>query len=141
MKVPAGVDEGFSLRLRGEGDASVPRAPPGDLYIVIHIKPHRLFERHGDDIYHEAKVSFPHLVLGGEIKVPTLNGYATLKIPPGTQSETIFRLKGQGMPSLRSHHRGDELVKLMVHVPTNLTERQKRLLSEFAKEMGIDLKK
>ena len=81
VKVPAGVDEGSSLRLRGEGDAGAPSAPPGDLYVVIHISPHRLFERRGDDIYHEVNMSFPHLVLGGEIKVPTLNGEATLKIP------------------------------------------------------------
>ena len=141
VKIPAGVDEGSSLRLRNEGDVGALSAPPGDLYVVVHVNPHKLFERRGDDIYHEVKVSFPHLVLGGEIRVPTLYGEATLKMPPGTQSETTFRLKGQGMPSLRSRHRGDELVKVTVQVPGNLTDRQKQLVYELAKEMGINVKK
>ena len=141
VKIPAGVDEGFSLRLRGEGDAGSHGTQPGDLYIVIHVNPHRSFERQGNDIYYETDVSFFHLALGGEVKVPTLEGEASLKIPSGTQSETIFRLRGRGIPNLRNRQRGDELVKVKVQVPKDLTDRQKKMLLELAKEMGTDLKK
>ena len=140
VKIPAGVDEESSLRLKGEGDAGPAGTPSGDLYIVIHIKPHKFFVRKGDDIYYETKVSFHLLALGGEIKVPTLEGEKIFKIPPGSQSETIFRLRGLGMPSLRRHfglrrhNLGDELIKVSVQIPKNLTDRQKQILEEFAKE-------
>ncbi|MCS7116765.1 MAG: molecular chaperone DnaJ [Nitrososphaerota archaeon] len=136
VKVPAGVDEGYTLRLRGEGDVSPNGGPPGDLYIVIHVKPHPLFKRSNDDIIYEARISFPHAALGTEIRVPTLDGSVILKIPPGTQSGTIFRLKGKGIPKLEGFGRGDELVKVIVETPTRLTERQKQLLREFIKEMN-----
>jgi molecular chaperone DnaJ len=141
VRIPAGVDEGSNLRLRGEGDAGPSGTPPGDLYVVIHVNPHRLFERHEDDIYYEVQVSFPQLALGSEIKVPTLEGEATLKIPSGTQNGTIFRLKGRGISNLRNRRRGDELVRVMVQIPKNLNDKQRRLLYELTKEMGIDLKK
>ncbi|MEM2210650.1 MAG: molecular chaperone DnaJ [Nitrososphaerales archaeon] len=136
VRIPAGVDEGYTLRLKGEGDVSREGGPAGDLYIVIHIKPHPLFKRSDSDIIYEARISFPQAALGTEIRVPTLNGGAVLKIPPGTQSGTIFRLKGKGIPKLNGFGRGDELVKVIVETPTKLTERQKQLLREFMKEMG-----
>lgn len=136
VKIPPGVDEGFVVRLRGEGEASPAGGPPGDLYIVIHIKPHPLFTRQGDDIIYEAKVSFPKAALGGEIKVPTLDGSVTLKIPPGTQSGAIFRLKGRGVKRVDGWGRGDQLVRVTIQTPTRLSERAKHLLKELARELG-----
>ncbi|MFN3621802.1 MAG: molecular chaperone DnaJ, partial [Nitrososphaerales archaeon] len=135
VDVPAGVDEGFSLRLRGEGDLHPQTKRAGDLYLTIHIAPHKYFKREGDDLIFETQISFPQAALGSEIAIPTLNGHTWLKIPPGTQSGTIIRLKGKGMPKIRTKFsRGDLLVKVNVKVPTKLTERQKFLLKELEKE-------
>ncbi|MEM3737586.1 MAG: molecular chaperone DnaJ [Candidatus Bathyarchaeia archaeon] len=139
IKVPAGVDSGYMLKLRGEGEAGPNLGPPGDLYVVVHVKPHKIFERDGSDIICETSISFPLAALGGEIEVPTLNGKVKLKIPAGTQSGSVFRLKGRGLPKLGEFGRGDELVKVHVQVPTKLSERQIALLRELAKEMGEDV--
>jgi molecular chaperone DnaJ len=136
IRIPRGVDTGSRIRLPGEGDAGKDGGPPGDLYIVIHIHPHEVFHREGEDLYLEVPVSFTTVALGSEIRVPTLDGEARLKIPPGTQTGTIFRLRGEGMPSLQREGRGDLHVKVVVVTPTNLTERQKELLRELERERG-----
>ena len=139
VEIPSGVDTGYLLRLRGEGEAGMRGGPSGDLYVVITVKSHKIFNREGDDIFYETQISFPRAVLGTEIDVPNINGKARLKIPAGTQSGTVFRLKNKGMPKLRGFGRGDELVKVIVNIPTRLTDKQKKLLREFAKESGEDL--
>ena len=133
ISVPKGATDGTNLRIQSEGESGK-GMPSGDLYIVIHVKPHRIFERHGNDIYIKAQVSFSTAALGGTIEVPTLKGKASLKIPAGTQSSTMFRMKGLGIPDLHSHHVGDENVEVYVEVPEKLTSKQKKLLEEFEKE-------
>lgn len=140
IDVPAGVDTGYSLRLRGEGEASVRGGKPGDLYVVMSVKPHKVFKRDGDDIFYDAQTGFTQAALGSEIEVPTIDGRARLKIPPGTQSGTVFRLNSKGMPRLRGFGRGDELVRVTIRTPKNLTERQRKLLLELAKELGEEIK-
>jgi len=140
INVPPGVDTGYSLRLRGEGEASVEGGNPGDLYVVISVKPHKVFKRDGDDIFYDTQIGFTQAALGSEIEVPTIDGRARLKIPPGTQSGTVFRLKGKGMPRLRGFGRGDELVRVTIRTPKILTERQRKLLLELAKELGGEIK-
>ncbi|MFQ6062011.1 MAG: molecular chaperone DnaJ [Methanosarcinales archaeon] len=136
VKIPAGVDNGSRLRISGGGDAGEKGAPPGDLYVVVYVKPHSIFERVDDDIVCEIPISFTQAALGAEIEVPTLKGKAKLKIPAGTQSGKVFRLRGKGIPNLHGYGKGDEHVKVKVVVPTKLTKRQKELLLEFAKESG-----
>jgi len=134
VKVPAGVDTGSTLRIRGEGEAGT--AGRGDLYVVIEIKPHALFERHRNDLLTELDVSVSLAILGGEVEVPTLEGKVKMKIPAGTQSGRIFRLKEKGMPDLHGRGPGDELVKVNVQIPTQLNSEQRRLIEEFAKASG-----
>ena len=134
VKVPAGAEEETNLRIMGEGEAGQKGAEPGDLYIVIHVKEHDVFERHGDDLYLKAKVPFSITALGGEIDVPTIDGKAKLKIPAGTQSNTILRMRGKGIPYLHDGGSGDELVEVIIDVPEKLSKRQKELLKEFEKE-------
>ena len=134
VKIPAGATDGTNLRIQGEGEAGEHGMSPGDLYIVIHVKQHKIFERQENDVYIKVPVSFTLAALGGEIDVPTLKGKAELKIPAGTQSNTIFRMKGLGIPELHSHHHGDEHVEVYITVPEKLTKKQKQLLEEFEKE-------
>jgi|TARA_Y100000310_G_scaffold345855_1_gene471484 molecular chaperone DnaJ len=134
VKIPAGAEHGTNLRMQGEGEAGEKGVDPGDLYIVIHVKPHKTFERQGSDIYVKIPVFFTTAILGGSIEVPTLKGKATLKIPAGTQSNTTFRMKKQGIPELQGHHVGDEHVEVIISVPEKLTKKQKDLLKEFEKE-------
>ena len=134
LKIPPGVDTGARLKMRGEGARGPHDTVAGDLYIVLRVKEHPVFERAGDDIYVHAEVGFPSLCLGGEIAVPTVEGELSIKIPPGTQPEKIFRLKGHGAPRANGYGRGDELVHLHVNIPTNLSERQTALLEELSKE-------
>ncbi|MGQ9469665.1 MAG: molecular chaperone DnaJ [Nitrososphaerales archaeon] len=140
IDVPPGVDTGYSLRLRGEGEASIKGGNPGDLYVVISVKPHKFFKRDGDDIFYDAQIGFAQSALGSEIEVPTLDGIARIKIPQGTQNGTVFRLKGKGMPRIRGFGRGDELVRVTIRTPKNLTDRQKKLLLELAKELGEEIR-
>jgi len=136
VRIPPGVDTGSKLRSAGNGEAGVHGGQPGDLYIVIHVKDHEIFERQGDDLFCEIPVKFTLAALGGTIEVPTLSGKASLKIPAGTQSGTTFRLKERGMPGLRSGHPGDQLVRVHVEVPTHLTAEQRKKLEEFAIASG-----
>ncbi|GAB2703653.1 molecular chaperone DnaJ [Paenibacillus thermoaerophilus] len=136
VKIPAGVDEGAQLRVSGEGEAGLRGGPPGDLYIVIRVNPHEFFERDGDDIYCEVPLTFTQVALGDEIEIPTLTGKVKLRIPPGTQTGTYFRLKGKGVPRLRGYGQGDQHVKVTVVTPTVLNEEQKELLREFARVSG-----
>ncbi|MFQ5815193.1 MAG: molecular chaperone DnaJ [Candidatus Hydrothermarchaeaceae archaeon] len=130
VKIPSGIEGGSRLRIPGEGEAGGRGAPPGDLYVVVHIAPHDVFERHGDDLYSEVPIGFDQAALGDEINVETLDGRARMNIPPGTQTGTIFRLKGRGLPSTRGY-KGDIHIRVIVRTPTDLTKEQKRLLREF----------
>jgi molecular chaperone DnaJ len=130
ITIPRGVEDGQFLRIAGEGEPGENQGPPGDLYAVVHVKKHDIFERQGTDLHTTAMVGLPAALLGGEISVPTLTGSALLKIPRGTQSHTLFRLRGQGIPSLNSENRGDLLVKVIVKIPANLTKQQEALMEE-----------
>ncbi len=132
VKIPAGVDNGSRLKLRGEGEAGFAGGTPGDLYVVIHVKEHDLFVRQDNDVIIEAPISFPQAALGCEIEAPTLDGKVKVKIQPGTQSGKVFRLKGKGIVDLHGYGRGDQLVKVVVETPRSLTPRQRELLEEFA---------
>jgi molecular chaperone DnaJ len=136
VKVPAGVDDGDQIRLSGEGEAGENGGPPGDLYVQVRLKPHPVFWREGNDLYCEVPVSLGTAALGGEIEVPTLDGRATLKIPPGTQSEKLFRLRGRGVRNVRTGALGDLYCRASVEVPVNLTPRQRELLEELEKALG-----
>ncbi len=136
VKIPAGVDTGSRLRSAGKGEAGVQGAPSGDLYIVLHVKEHDIFERHGDDLFCEIPIKFTLATLGGTLNVPTLFGKASLKIPSGTQSGTVFRLRGHGMPRLRGGNKGDQLVKVIIDVPKKLNSEQRTKLEEFAEVSG-----
>ncbi|MFM7750169.1 MAG: molecular chaperone DnaJ [Opitutaceae bacterium] len=136
VRIPPGVDTGSRLRSSGNGEAGLAGGQPGDLYIVLSVKEHELFERQGDDLFCEIPIKFTLAALGGSIEVPTLSGKAALKIPHGTQSGTTFRLRGRGMPSLRGGAQGDQLVRVQVEVPTVLSGEQRRLLEEFGRVSG-----
>jgi len=136
ITVPPGIDDGTRLRLNGEGQAGISGGPPGDLYVVISVKPDDRFEREGGDLHYAAPISFPQAALGAEIEVETLDGDATLTIPAGTQSGRVLRMRGKGVPTLRSSGRGDQLVHVYVEVPTRLNAQQRELLEEFAEESG-----
>ena len=131
VKIPAGADNGTSLRIPGEGYAGVRGGPPGDLYVVIHLKKHSVFKKEGNNIIYELPISFAQAALGDEISVPTLKNNVSLKIPSGTQTHTVFRLKGKGIKNLRGYGKGDELVKVITKTPEKLNESQKQLLREF----------
>jgi molecular chaperone DnaJ len=136
VRIPPGVDTGSKLRSSGNGEAGVMGGSAGDLYIVVHVKEHEVFERQGDDLFTEIPIKFTLATLGGTIQVPTLQGKATLKIPAGTQSGTTFRLKGRGMPHLRGGAHGDQLIRVHVEVPTSLSSEQRKKLEDFAQACG-----
>ncbi len=136
VKIPAGVDTGNTIRVKGKGEAGEKGGPSGDLYIVVRVMQHKIFHREKDDIYVEVPVGIATAALGGEITVSTLDGNVSMKIPPSTASDKVFRLKGKGMPSVNSSHVGDEYAKVLITPPENLTTRQKELLKEFAKISG-----
>ncbi|MBC8035944.1 MAG: molecular chaperone DnaJ [Rhizobiales bacterium] len=136
VKIPPGVDTGSKLRSSGNGEAGVMGGSAGDLYIVIVVKEHEVFERQGDDLFTEIPIKFTLATLGGTISVPTMEGKATLKIPAGTQSGTTFRLRGRGMPQLRGGVQGDQLIRVHVEVPTSLNSDQKKKLEDFAQACG-----
>jgi molecular chaperone DnaJ len=136
VKIPPGVDTGNKLRSSGNGEAGTMGGEAGDLYIVVHVKDHEVFERQGDDLFCEIPIKFTLATLGGSIHVPTLQGKAALKIPGGTQSGTTFRLKGRGLPHLRGNAHGDQLIRVQVEVPTHLSAEQKKFLEEFARVSG-----
>ena len=132
LRIPAGVDTGSRLRSGGNGEAGLRGGPPGDLYVVLHVKPHAIFQRDGDDLLCEVPVSFVQAALGAEIEVPALDGKTGIKIPPGTQPGTMFRLKGKGVKNVQGYGHGDLHVRINVEVPTHLSPAQKAKLQEFA---------
>ena len=132
IKIPPGVDTGKRLRSQGDGEAGLRGGPAGDLYVVVHVKPHEIFQRNGDDLLCEVPISFVQAALGAEMEVPTLSGKAQIKIPPGTQNGTLFRLKGKGMRNVQGYGYGDLHVRMVVEVPTHLNAAQKAKLQEFA---------
>jgi molecular chaperone DnaJ len=138
VKIPAGVDEGDRIRLSGEGEAGVNGGPAGDLYVVIHIKPHNVFTRDHNDLHCEMPISFTTAALGGDIEIPTLEGYAKIRVPAETQSGKVFRLRGKGIKGVRSNTHGDLLCHVVVETPVSLTARQKELLEEFEAISGRD---
>lgn len=139
VRIPPGVDTGSRLKLRGEGEGGLSGGPAGDLYVVIQVEPHPLFVRDGVDIICEVPVSFVQAALGAEIDVPTLDGKVKMKVPAGSQSGKIFRLKGKGIRDVQGYHQGDQLVRVVVETPTHLTSRQKELLKEFASLGGEEI--
>jgi molecular chaperone DnaJ len=136
VKIPAGVDTGDRIRLSGEGEAGERGGPSGDLYVQIVVKPHNIFQRDGADLLCSVPISIATAALGGELEVPTLGGKVKLKIPAGTQSERVFRLRGKGVKQVRGGAQGDLLCRVRVETPVNLTSRQKELLEELADSLG-----
>ena len=136
LKIPAGIREGSRLRSSHNGEAGIRGAPPGDLYVVIHIREHKIFQREGDNLYCEVPIPFSIAALGGEVEVPTLEGRAHLKVAAGTQSGRIFKLRGRGIINVNGRDRGDLLARLIVEVPSRLNAEQRRKLEEFAALCG-----
>lgn len=136
VKIPAGVDTGDRIRLSGEGEAGEQGAPAGDLYVEVAVKKHPIFEREENNLYCEVPINFAMAALGGEIEVPTLDGRVKLKIPAGTQTDKLFRMRGKGVKSVRGGAIGDLLCRVVVETPVNLSERQKELLSELGETLG-----
>ena len=136
VRIPAGVEDGAIRTVSGAGD----QTPHGtsDLHVHIKVDPHPLFERRGADLFCQVPVSFPQAALGAQLDVPTLEGKVTMKLPPGTQSGKIFRLRGKGLPTLGGYGKGDQLVSVMVEVPEALSHRQRELLEQLASEMGSE---
>ncbi|MCS6858942.1 MAG: molecular chaperone DnaJ [Abditibacteriales bacterium] len=139
VRIPAGIEDGARLRMTGQGEDGFRGGPPGDLYVYVRVQEHEYFERRGCDLICELPISFAQAALGATINVPTLEDEEPLTIPPGTQTGTVFRLRGRGMVDLRSNSRGDQHVVVRVVTPTQLTPRQRELLQEFAKESGETL--
>ena len=136
LKIPAGIADGSRLRSSRNGEAGTRGGPHGDLYVVIHIKEHKIFQREDDNLYCEVPIPFSSAALGGEVDVPTLEGKAHLKVPTGTQSGQIFKLRGKGIVNVNGRERGDLLVRLIVEVPTRLNAEQRQKLEEFAALCG-----
>jgi len=136
VKIPPGVDEGTHIRVRGKGEAGEKGGPSGDLYLLIHLLRHKLFSREGDDIYLQVPVSFPLAALGGEIEVPTLDGKARMKIPSGTPTNKIFRLRNKGITNLHSRGKGNQYVRVIVQVPSRVNSEQKRVIKELGRTLG-----
>jgi molecular chaperone DnaJ len=136
VKIPSGIDNGMQVRLTGEGHAGINGGPLGSLYLNISVKPHPVFQRDGVNLHVDLPINFLQAALGAELKVPTMNGAEDLKIPPGTQPDAVFRLKGKGMSHVRDHSKGDLLVQVKLAVPTGLDPEQKEGLENLAKIMG-----
>lgn len=136
VKIPAGVDDGQQLRVSGQGEPGFNGGPSGDLYVVFQVRSHEFFERDGDDIYCEMPLTFAQAALGDEVEVPTLHGKVKLKVPAGTQTGTKFRMKGKGVANVRGYGQGDQHIIIRVLTPTNITEKQKELLRDFAEISG-----
>jgi molecular chaperone DnaJ len=136
LKIPAGIAEGSRLRSSRNGEAGIRGGPQGDLYVVVHVQEHKIFQRDEDNLYCEVPIPFSTATLGGEVPVPTLEGKANLKIPAGTQSGQMFKLRGRGIVHVNGRERGDLLVRVMVEVPTRLNAEQRAKLQEFAESCG-----
>jgi molecular chaperone DnaJ len=133
VRIPEGVDTGSQLLMRGEGDAPNGDGRRGDLYVIVHVRPHGVFRREGNDLICRVDLTFSKAALGGEVEVSTLDGPAKIVVPPGTQSGALFRLRKKGMPELRDHGRGDEIVVVQVKVPSKLTQQQRELIQELSR--------
>lgn len=138
VSIPAGVDNDSVITLRGQGEAGENGGPTGDLYIVVRVRPHSLYKRAGQDIQIEIPITFDQAALGDEIVVPALDEKLKYKIPAGTQPNTVFRLKGKGLPSLKHHGKGDLYVKVILEVPTKLNGKQKKSIRRLAEEIGME---
>lgn len=141
VRIPAGVREGTSLRISGSGQAGPRGGQPGDLFVVVHLAKDSRFTREGDDLYIEEHISIPQATLGAEISVPTMEEPVTMKVPPGTQSGALFRLRDRGMPRLTGRGRGEQFVRVVVDIPKSLNAQQRELLREFARSLGEDTAK
>ena len=139
VKIPAGVETGSRLRLQGEGESGALGGPPGDLYVVIHVAEHEEFERQGNNLYSSVPITFAQAALGADVQVETLHGNESLKVPAGTQTGTVFRVRGQGMPVLGGRGKGDLFVSVSVITPTSLTREQRKLLEQLSKIETEDL--
>jgi len=133
VKIPAGIDDGMRIRSSGNGEPGQNGGPPGDLYVEVHIKPHAVFQREGDDLHCEIPITFAKAALGGEIEVPTLGGKVSFTVPEGTQAGKVFRLRGKGIKGVRTGHMGDLFCHVAVDTPVKLTDRQRELLQELEK--------
>ncbi len=140
-KIPAGVDTGSTIRVKGKGEAGLRGGPPGDLYVVTQVAPHRFFRRDGANIWLDLPVTYPELALGAKLKVPTLNGGITLKVPSGAQADQVLRVGGKGAPCLKGLGRGDMFVRLKVVVPNRLSAEEKELLTRLAKSSKEDVRR
>lgn len=139
IRIPAGVENGMRLRSSGNGESGARGGPAGDLYVVLHVKEHEIFRRDGENLYCEVPISYAMAALGAKLEVPTLQGSAHVEIPPGTQSNTIFRLRNKGVKSLNGRGHGDQHVRVIVEVPTKLNKEQRHKLEEFAKACNEDV--
>ena len=141
VEVPAGVERGMRIRFAGKGEPGSRGGPPGDLYIVLDVQPHDLFEREGNDVLCQIEIGLAQAALGAEVEVPTLVGPRTLKVPPGTQFGDVLRFRGEGVPRLRGGGKGDQVMQLLVRVPEKLTDRQRELLEEYAEIEGSQVRR
>ncbi len=139
IPIPSGVDNGTQVRVSGEGEPGVNGGPPGDLFIVIQVKPHRFFRRRGDDILLDMSINIAQATLGADIQIPTLEGDHTLEIPTGTQPGKVFRLKTKGVPHVNRNGRGDQLVVVSVEIPRSLSPEQKQLIDDLAESLGTEV--
>ncbi len=139
VNVPAGIDEGYQLRLRGEGDMVSNGGSAGDLYVIVHVLPNSLFIREGDDLHYVLIISYPQAALGAEVSVPTLEGPISVRIRPGTQAGEVIRLRGKGMPRFRGYGKGDLMARVGISVPEKLTSQQRGLLEQLAKEFDQEV--
>jgi len=139
VRIPAGIHEGQAVRMRGEGEPGEDAGDRGDLHCHVRVRPHTFLERHDNDLVCRMPISFTQAALGAVVEAPTLKGKSDLKIPPGTQSGQVFRLVGQGLPDLRSGHKGDELVQVQVEIPKSMSNEQELLLREFARTEDLEV--
>jgi molecular chaperone DnaJ len=139
VKIPGGVDDGARIRLVGEGEPGLRGGPPGNLYVLLQTRPHRLFRRKGDDVVLELGLNVSQAALGDKVSIPTLDGKETISIPAGTQTGSVFRLRGRGVPHLRRSGRGDQLIIVQVLVPTDLSEQQRALFQELGTTLGKEI--
>ena len=135
VSIPAGIDDGQTISLRGQGNAGRNGGPAGDLLLVISVRPHPLFRREGTSVLCEAPITFTQAVLGGEMEIPTIDGKVKYEIPEGTQTGTTFRLKGKGIPNVNGRGRGDQYVTVYIETPRNLTREQKEALKKFSETL------
>jgi molecular chaperone DnaJ len=139
VKIPPGVHDGQAIRVAGEGEPGGPGAPSGDLHCYIAVKPHDIFSRHNNDLVCQTPISFTQAALGGRIQVPTLKGVESIDLPAGTQHGEVIKLKGKGLPDIRSYRGGDELVQIIIEIPKKLTDKQKQLLREYAATEDVEV--